>query len=439
MSKMLIELKDVCIWFGDRTEMVMEDVNLQIREGEYVAVLGPSGCGKSTLLRLISGLIPVSSGEIRYRGQPITGPNPKAALVFQSSALYPWLTVQQNVELGLKAAGVSSERREERSAQLIRLIGLDGYEDAYPKELSGGMRQRVAFARALAVEPELLCMDEPFSTLDPLTAENLRDEMLDLWLEEQIPLKCILMVTHGIEEAVYMADRIIVLSRRPAKVYADIPIRFRHPRDRRAPEFSAMVDTVYKAIIGAMGKAEPAEERQVTETARKAPYQVLPNASVHMMAGLLELVESHGGREDIYSLGGDLMLEAKHLLPVAEMAEMLEFARVEDGDLVLMPPGAEFVEADPAQRKELFYQRICRLPVFTVVGNVLRAKRNHTMSRQFFTDLLGQHFTDEEAETQLNVVINWGRYAELFHYDAGAEELYLDEGDRGLQLTGTEG
>jgi NitT/TauT family transport system ATP-binding protein len=434
-SDVLIEVKGVGKTFVAEAGATLEDINLTIRDGEFVALLGPSGCGKSTLMRIINGLLPASAGTVYYRGRPVVGSHPKASMVFQSSALFPWLTVQQNVELGLKTMGIAPEDRAARSAKLIRLIGLDGYEDAFPKELSGGMRQRVAFARALAVEPELLCMDEPFSTLDPLTAENLRDELIDLWLEEQIPLKCILMVTHGIEEAVYMADRIIVLSRNPARVAADIPVRMRHPRDRRSPEFDAMVDTVYKAITGAVGRQQqtPGQKSAAAATAeRQGRFKRLPNAAVNMLAGLLELVDDHGGREDLYNMGGDLLLEVDDLLPITDAAELLGFATVTEADLVITPLGKQFVDGDAEDRKALFYEQIRQLPVFAMTARVLRAKRNKTMNLQFFAEMLEDQFGPEDGPAQVKTLISLGRYAELFHFDAGAEELYLDEGDRGL-------
>lgn len=407
----------------------LDDINLLVREGEFVALLGPSGCGKSTLIRIISGLIPASAGSVVYSGSPVVAPNPKASMVFQSSALYPWLTVQENVELGLRTLGVPAPERAKRVANLIRVIGLDGYEDAYPKELSGGMRHRVGFARALVVEPELLLMDEPFAALDPLTAENLRDELLDWWLDEQIPLKCILMVTHGVEEAVYMADRVIVLSRNPARVVADIPVRLRHPRDRRSAEYEALVDQVYKAVTGSGGRQSAPAQKAVVE--RPGRYRPLPNAAVNMLAGLLELVDDYGGREDLYTLGGDLLLEVDDILPVTEAAELLGLATVEEADLCLTALGKQFVEADTGERKELFYQRIRELPLFAMVAKVLLAKRNRTMKQEFFADLLAEQF-GLDAPNQLKTLISWGRWAEMFHYDAGAAELYLDEGDRGL-------
>ncbi|MBD3562445.1 ABC transporter ATP-binding protein, partial [Planktothrix sp. FACHB-1355] len=219
---------------------ILENINFDLRTGEIVALLGPSGSGKSTLMRMIAGLIPPTLGKILYHNRPLVGLNPGVAIVFQSFALYPWLTVLENVELGLKAKGELPDRRREKALRMIDVIGLDGFENAYPKELSGGMRQRVGFARALAVEPELLCMDEPFSALDVLTAENLRFELLDLWLERRIPTQTILIVTHGIEEAVILADRIIVLGRNPGRVRADLPVKLPHYRDRKSPSFQSL-------------------------------------------------------------------------------------------------------------------------------------------------------------------------------------------------------
>ncbi|NMP21213.1 nitrate/sulfonate/bicarbonate ABC transporter ATP-binding protein [Sulfobacillus harzensis] len=414
---------------------VLDDITLDIQPAEFIALLGPSGSGKSTLLRIITGLAAPSYGTVLYRGRPIEGPNPRAAMVFQSFALYPWLTVQQNVELGLVAKGVEPEVRRKRAIELIDVIGLNGYEDAFPKELSGGMRQRVGFARALAVDPELLCMDEPFSALDFLTAENLRSELLDLWLESKIPTRAVLMVTHGIEEAVYMADRIIVLSKNPARIVADLENSLPYPRNRKAPEFVQMVDQVYKIVTGWDDEEEeedlttatsaiPSDAQELEERPRLKP---IPYGHISMLSGLMELVLDRGGHDDLYRLGAELFLEVDDLLPVTETAELFHLAEVKEGDLFITDLGRTFVEGDINDRKAIIREQLRDIPIFRLIQRVLVTKANHAMNKEFFTDILEEHFSVEEAERQLTTAINWGRYADLFHYDTDTEQLYLDE------------
>lgn len=410
---------------------VLDDISLEIHQGEFVALLGPSGSGKSTLLRIITGLSQPSYGTVLYRQEPITGPNPHAAMVFQSFALYPWLTVQQNVELGLVAKGAPPEKRRQRAIELIDLIGLNGYEDAFPKELSGGMRQRVGFARALAVDPELLCMDEPFSALDFLTAENLRSELLDLWLESRIPTRAILMVTHGIEEAVYMADRIIILSKNPARIVADLSNLLPFPRNRKSPEFVQLVDQVYKIVTG-WDDLEP-EEAAVEIIAEggtdgsRPRLKAIPYGHLSMLSGLLELVVDRGGHDDLYRLGAELFLEVDDLLPVTETAELFQLAEVREGDLFVTALGQEFAEKDVNDRKAIIREQLKDVPIVRMITRVLATKANHAMNKEFFTDILEEHFSVNEAERQLMTAINWGRFADLFHYDTDTEQLYLDE------------
>ncbi len=440
--------------------LVLDRIDLDIRDGEFVALLGPSGSGKSTLLRIVTGLMDPSAGEVLYRGQPVSGPCPHAAMVFQTFALYPWLTVVENVEIGLKASGIALRERRDRAARLIDLVGLDGFEDAYPKELSGGMRQRVGFARALAVEPELLCMDEPFSALDVLTAENLRSELLDLWADHRIPTRSVLMVTHGVEEAVFMADRIVVLSHNPARVVADLAVTLSRPRNRKHAAFLSMVDRVYKVVTEA---AEPA--RRPTAAARAAVpprqpaavpeaggdredqsrrpdgqrhrYTRLPHAAIGMLSGLLELVADRGGRDDLYRLGSELLLEVDDLLPVTEAAGLLELANVQEGDLCLTALGKAFAEAGVVERKRIFAAQIARIPLFAVIRRVLEGKRSHTMPREFFTDLVTEDFGETEAQAQIDTAIGWGRHAELFAYDRTSEEFYLEDPEGTADLPGS--
>jgi len=319
---------------------ILDPINLEIRAGEIVAWLGHSGSEKSTLMRMISGLIPPTAGQVLYHNLPLVGLNPGVAIVFQNFALYPWLTVLENVELGLKAKGEFPEPRRQKALQMIDIIGLDGFENAYPKELSGGMRQRVGFARALAVEPELLCMDEPFSALDVLTAENLRFELLDLWLEKKIPTKAVLIVTHGIEEAVILADRVVVLGRNPGRIRAELTVTLPHYRDRKTPEFQAFVDQVYKILTNpelscdtVTVPAESAAAVSQPQPAQSAKYQSLPQVRIGAIAGLLELLEDRN-EKDLYRLGQELMLEVDDILPIVEAAKLMDFLVIQEGDLI---------------------------------------------------------------------------------------------------------
>jgi NitT/TauT family transport system ATP-binding protein len=409
---------------------VLDNVSLQLRSGEIVALLGKSGSGKSTLLRCIAGLIAPTAGTVSYRGTPINGANPGVAMVFQSFALLPWLTVQANTEVGLQARGVPSAERRKRALEMIDLIGLDGFEEAYPKELSGGMRQRVGFARALVVEPDALLMDEPFSALDVLTAENLRTELLNLWGGRDFPTKAILIVTHNIEEAVQMADRILVLSSNPGRFKAEIHCDLPRPRDRRAPEFEALVDQIYAIMTEQVG-AEAGQQTTVVEPGLASPTELpLPHVSVGGLAGLLEILESRGGRDDLPELGRLLTFEVDDLLPIVDAAEMLGFAAVADADIELTAAGNALADADIRTSKELFAAAAAtRAPLVRAIVRALETTKDHTLSERFFLDLLQRGFSEDEARAQLGTAINWGRYAELFDYHADAGELILTPPD----------
>ena len=402
--------------------VVLDDVNVTLRDGELVALLGRSGSGKSTLLRIIAGLLMPTAGEVLWRGAPVTGPAPGIAMVFQSFALFPWLTVQQNVELGLEAQGVPRAVREQRAQDAIDLIGLGGYETAYPKELSGGMRQRVGLARALVVHPDLLLMDEPFSALDVLTAETLRTDLIDLWSEGKLPLKSVLMVTHNIEEAVLMADRILVFSSNPGRVASELPVGFPHPRNRLDPAFRAMVDDIY-----ALMTRRPAPKA----AAAPAPFaQTLHPVSTNLMAGLLETLAArpYEGRADLPALAGSLQLEADELLPLGETLNTLQFAELAEGDLVLLPAGRAFVDADVDERKRLFAVALRgHVQLVGAIRQVLDERWNHRASAVRFRDELEDYMSPEYADETLRTAIAWGRYAELYAYDEEADQFSLDE------------
>ncbi len=404
--------------------VVLDNVDLTLRDGELVALLGRSGSGKSTLLRIVSGLLRPTAGTVLWRGAPVTGPAEGVAMVFQSFALFPWLTVQENVELGLEAQGVPRAVREKRAEEAIDLIGLGGYENAYPKELSGGMRQRVGLARALVVHPDLLLMDEPFSALDVLTAETLRTDLIDLWSEGKLPIKSILMVTHNIEEAVLMADRILVFSSNPGRVAQELRINFPHPRNRLAPAFRQMVDDIYALMTR---RAPPPKTPPTPQAAFATP---LSPVSTNLMAGLLETLAAppYDGRADLPALAAALQLELDELLPLGEALQTLQLAVLEEGDIRLLPPGREFALGDTDARKVLFAAALrANVRLVAAIRQVLDERWNHRASAVRFRDELEDYMSPDYADETLRTAIAWGRYAELFSYDEETDQFSLDE------------
>jgi len=412
---------------GRRIEVVAP-LDLAIYAGKVIALLGPSGCGKSTLLRILTGLSRPSAGVIEWHGQPINGRLPNVSIVFQSFALFPWLTVLDNVEAPLKARGVDPVQRRKQSLKILDTVGLDGFETAYPKELSGGMKQRVGFARSLVVEPEVLFMDEPFSALDVLTAENLRGELMELWLKRKIPTRAIFMVTHNIEEAVLLADRIIVLGRNPARILSDFEVGLSHPRDRKTPRFIELVDHVYKVLTEPkVEHAVPvAGPRQAQPPDRR--YQMLPHARPGGIAGLLEILIDLGGEDDLYHLADELAMEVDDLLPIVEAASLLSFIVVSEGACEITPEGRAFAEADIPGRKVVFRRAaLAHVPLLRQIENALKMKSDKQVSDDFFYDILEEHFSEDEASRQLSTAIHWGRYAEIFDYNADEGKIFLPE------------
>ena len=396
--------------------LVLDGVSLHMKDGEIVGLLGRSGSGKSTLLRLIAGLSRPSAGNLAYRGDPIEGPPLGIAMVFQSFALFPWLTVYDNVALGLEAQQVPRADIRRRSLAAIDLIGLDGYESAYPRELSGGMRQRVGFARALVVHPQILLMDEPFSALDVLTAETLRTDFLDLWSDGRTPIKGVLLVTHNIEEAVLMCDRIMIFGSNPGRILTEIPVTLPQPRNRLDPSFAALVERIYVE----MTLRRPATDAKVEGLPGQGLGTILPRVSSNLLSGLMETLASEpfNGKADLPEMASLLQMEIDELFPVAETLQMLRFAQLEGGDIRLLDAGAAFARATVDERKKIFArQLVAYVPLAAHVRRVLDERASHVAPMSRFSDEIEDYMTPEAAEGTLRAVISWGRYAELFAYD----------------------
>jgi len=398
---------------------VIAPVDLSLESGTIIALLGPSGSGKSTLLRILSGLAAPTAGEVLWHGEPLGACSPNVAIVFQSFALFPWLTVLENVESPLLARGMEHDERHRRALKALDSVGLKNFETAYPKELSGGMKQRVGFARALAVEPEVLFMDEPFSALDVLTAENLRGDLMELWLAKKIPTRSIFIVTHNIEEAVLLADRVIVLGRNPARIRADFRIALPQPRDRKSAAFFPYVDYIYKVMT------KPELTLAPPSATAKQPTPMLPHARPGGVAGLLELLMDRGGEEDLYHVAETLLLEVDDLLPILDAATMLAFATAHEGDVKITPPGRTFAEADIPTRKRLFREALTHVPLMQQIVTALENKSDHTMPVEFFRDLLDERLPAHDVEQQIETALNWGRYADIFTYDSASDRLRL--------------
>ncbi|NWA25415.1 AAA-associated domain-containing protein [Pseudomonas gingeri] len=425
-AREIYSLTNVSKGFGNGKDerQVLSEVDLHLHEGEVVGLLGRSGSGKSTLLRIIAGLIQPTSGEVLYNGEALDGPAKGVAMVFQTFALFPWLTVLENVEAGLQALQVEPKESRKRALAAIDLIGLDGFENAYPRELSGGMRQRVGFARGLVVNPTLLLMDEPFSALDVLTAENLRTDLLELWSGGQLPIKSILIVTHNIEEAVLMCDRILVLSSNPGRVVAQIKVPFAHPRNRLDPIFRKMVDDIYALMTN---------RRSADERTGKAELQLgsrLPEVPTNLMAGLIEALaaEPYHGHAGLPNVAERLLLEVDDLFPVAEMLEHLGFAELRGADIKLTDSGKRFADDGTQERKVMFAEHLLRtVPLAARIRQVLQERNGHWAPRVRFEQELEDSLSEDFVEQTLESVISWGRYAEIFSYNDTTETFSLED------------
>jgi NitT/TauT family transport system ATP-binding protein len=425
----LVEARHVSKTYGSDESriLVLKDVNIQIREGEFIALLGPSGSGKSTLLRILAGLIPPSSGEVLAHGTPLVGTNPNVALVFQSFALLPWLSVLENVELGLLPKALSDADRRKRAEEAVALIGLRGYEGAYPREISGGMKQRVGFARALVVQPELLMLDEPFSALDVLVADTLRRELVDLWQQKKIPTRAILMVTHNIDEAVTMADRLVVFQSDPGTIRAQCNGLPRADRDSKDAAHTDLVDRIYQVMVNPKDDADRilAGASALATAVPPGPGHAIPAVSVSALTGFVHKLQALGGREDLHDLARDLPMDADELLPVVDAANLLDLVQLVQGDVVLTPEGKRFAEANATERRQLFKrQALAHVEILRQIVAQLEAAPGGRLQEDELRDRMEQSFSPVEARRKLDTAIRWGRYAGLFTYNDDRGEFH---------------
>ena len=407
--------------------LVLDGIELDLAQGQIVGLLGRTGSGKSTLLRSIAGLMPPSAGTITYLVRPVLAPAAGIAMVFQGFALFPWLTVLENVQLGLEALGLPEPEIRKRALAAIDLIGLDGYESAYPRELSGGMRQRVGFARALVVHPNILLMDEPFSALDVLTAETLRTDFLELWGEGKLPIKGVILVTHNIEEAVLMCDRILLFASNPGRIIREIAVDLKQPRNRLDPQFHDLVEKIYAAMTA---RTQPPPRIGATPSAAATSIDtILPRVSANLLSGLLEALAAapFNGKADLPVIADELHMEGDDLFPVSDALQMLHLVEIEGGDIKLTDTGKQFVDADTDNRKKIFERQLLSyVPVAAHIRRVLQERTNHVAPKSRFFDELEDHMSTEDAEQTLRSVTAWGRYAEAFAYDDDSQTFSLE-------------
>jgi NitT/TauT family transport system ATP-binding protein len=399
---------------------VLQDITLAVRPNEVVALLGPSGCGKSTILRILAGLTEPTRGSVLYHGEPMTGLNPGVGFVFQSFALYPWMTITQNVEAVLEAKGLPPDEISARASKAIRTVGLSGFEDAFPRELSGGMKQRVGMARAFSLDPEMLFMDEPFSQVDALTAESLRAEVIDIWADKDKNPSSIVMVSHDIKEVVYMADRIVVLDAHPGRVRTVVENTLPRPRDYRSPGLLQLVDRLHDIITG---MEMPDTPPGPAPAAAAAAFEPIPHASVGEIAGLLEYLDARGGQEDVFRIAADTDREFGRLITVVNATELLDLVDTPKRMVILSPEGTRFVKASLAERKTLWRARVLQLHLFQHVNEALARQENGRLGRDFVLELIALHMPNEDYDAVFETFLDWGRFADLFSYDEATEVI----------------
>lgn len=425
MKKPLFEAKGISKEFSlphEQVVHVLKDIDLSLYPDEIVAIIGPSGCGKSTLMRIIAGLIPASSGKIFYHGKPLHGLMPDMTMIFQSFALYPWLTVKENVEIVLKAENTSVEQMEKKTSEAIKMIGLEGFEDAYPREISGGMKQRVGIARAIVKNPEILFMDEPFSSIDNFTAETLREEMVRIWADKKLRLSSMLLVSHDVSEVAFMADRIIVLSINPAEVYAVIQNKLPRPRNYRSKEFLKLVAKLHDMY----GRLEAPKKGKIPKL-KEGKIVAAPFVSVYrdQIVGLLEYVQRRGKSYDIFTLGSETKQHYDHLSKILNAAKLMGLMEMKYHTVSLTKIGKEYLKASSQKKREIWRERVLQIPIVANVVEELKKAPHHTLGQAEIVKILAKEFPHHDAHEQWKLLLRFCHYGDLFTYHKTNKHLTL--------------
>ncbi len=399
---------------------VLKKVDMALYPNEIVAIIGPSGCGKSTLLRILAGLIPQTTGDIFYQGQKLQGLLPDMCMVFQSFALYPWMNVRQNIEIVLKAARVSVEEMHKKVNEAIGLIGLVGFEEAYPREISGGMKQRVGIARALVRNPKMLFMDEPFSELDAFTAETLRSEVTKIWANKDLALNAILMVSHDIHEVVYMADRIIILGINSTSVRGIIENKIPRPRDYHSADFLKLVEQVHDTY----GHIEAPSTDPLPK--KEKAGQPLLSVNPDEILGLLEYLNRHGGSQDIFKIGFEIHQHFDKIHSVLQAAQLLDFIDIVHRSVNTTEKGKRFLDAKREERHQYWKEQLLVLPIFTKIYQALKKAPKHSLKKKEILSILKEEFPNQDSALQWTILLHWGHYGHVFTYHRIGKYVSLD-------------
>lgn len=420
---------------NDQDVLILKDINLKIEEGEFIALLGQSGSGKSTILRIMSGLIPASTGKVFHHEEELKEVNSDVAIVFQSFALYPWLSVAENVRIGLNQRKLKKSEEDAEIEKALDLIGLGGHENAYPKELSGGMRQRVGFARALVAKPEIIGMDEPFSALDVYTARNLRAEIIRLWQNGDAGFKSAFMVTHNIQDAVSMATRILILSSHPGSIVYEIKNELAYPRDEKSSEFQKMVDDIQDMITNLSLPDNEKENEKLLPTSSNVKdmfiselnprIESIPSVSAGRMIGLLEVIAGDKGTVDVFDLSVQMREEFGLTISLTKALELLEFVDTPKHNVVLTPIGHKLVSANTLERKNIFREQVEKLNLFKMILNKLEKQKE--VSESSLQEEIADKLPYENADKIFDTIVDWGRFAEFLDYDINRKVIYAPE------------